>query len=370
VGVAATQSAGVDGPRPAPAREIGVAVLGAFAAAFGGVGFVVLVGGATILARLRGVGLSGTEGVAVVPKQQLLAAGGDQLLAPVVISLGVTLIWYWLLRTTRWSASRWERPVVALACTAVVVGVWWWLKGFGDRTSTELAFVVVAVSAAAAGVAANHSADDEQARGGQAETMAGDETARDEPVDQATPVADQAVPAPGKPPDGDPPAPKESRVALVRAMRSWLSASRGRTRGSFFVSGLALFGGLVLFFTLVSYGRSLRFPIVHAAAVVSRTGSGFWGIYVGETSDRVYLGQVADRSPADGRRGDHDTGRMIAMPKRDIAALELGANLPLHAAEAQARCLLSEVRAVHAALIAKPVPGEDHPDTFRPDFCS
>jgi hypothetical protein len=153
-------------------------------------------------------------------------------------------------------------------------------------------------------------------------------------------------------------------------------------RGKFFVTGLALFGTLILFFTLASYARSLKFPVEHAAALVSRTGSGIWGLYVGETSDTVYLGQVAELCPArpDGRckpgdkpsrrRGAHDRGRIIAIPKNDIEAMEIGSSLPLDRAVQQAECLVRELRGVHAALTATPDP--HHPtanDAFTRDTC-
>jgi hypothetical protein len=64
-------------------------VLGAIASGIGVLGFLVFIGGAVQVARDRGAGVSGVTGAPLVPRDQLLTSGADQLFTPFLVTLAI-----------------------------------------------------------------------------------------------------------------------------------------------------------------------------------------------------------------------------------------------------------------------------------------
>jgi hypothetical protein len=76
------------------AREVGIAVIGALGAGVGVLAIVTVFGGIAEIARFRGLKLPGTEAVARLPRQTLLASGADHLIPAVLAGvLAVALLY-------------------------------------------------------------------------------------------------------------------------------------------------------------------------------------------------------------------------------------------------------------------------------------
>ena len=73
----------------------------AIAAGLGGLAFVTFIGGAITAARFRGAGFSGTKVIAVTPRADLLAAGAELLVLPIIVAAVVALV-YQALHTPKW----------------------------------------------------------------------------------------------------------------------------------------------------------------------------------------------------------------------------------------------------------------------------
>src|SRR4051794_7437750 len=74
------------------ARALPNTVLASIAGGLGGLAFFTFVGGAVFVARYRGGGLSGTKSVALVPKADLLASGGQTLVIPAIAGVAVLVV--------------------------------------------------------------------------------------------------------------------------------------------------------------------------------------------------------------------------------------------------------------------------------------
>jgi hypothetical protein len=81
-----------DPGRQNPLEGLPLAVLAGIGGGVAGLTFFTFVGGAIVVARLRGAGLSGTKAVALVPKADLLAVGAQAMLLPTMIGLVVVVL--------------------------------------------------------------------------------------------------------------------------------------------------------------------------------------------------------------------------------------------------------------------------------------
>src|SRR4051812_1160664 len=79
---------GVERPPSPGGTQIAAAVIGALGAGVGLLAFVTLIGGIARIASYRGLKVPGTESVAVLPNEALLAAGADHLV-PALLAGGV-----------------------------------------------------------------------------------------------------------------------------------------------------------------------------------------------------------------------------------------------------------------------------------------
>lgn len=94
--------------------------------------------------------------------------------------------------------------------------------------------------------------------------------------------------------------------------------------------------------TGISWVRTDSSPQVRPAAMIRTNGDGgMAGLFIAETSDRLYLARVGHIG--DSERGEPGTGRLVSVPLDQIAALEIGVNSTLSHALAEAPQLLSEL---------------------------
>lgn len=124
-------------------------------------------------------------------------------------------------------------------------------------------------------------------------------------------------------------------AAIVLATASWRIARRAGYR--FAACGIAVFVSVPLLGAVVGVARNMDDPQVQPVALI-RTDDGereaLQGIYVTETDDRVYLGTIA----TEGCSGEIESGsgRLLWVPREDVAAMLLGPPQSVQAAGARA----------------------------------
>jgi hypothetical protein len=95
--------------------------------------------------------------------------------------------------------------------------------------------------------------------------------------------------------------------------------------------------------TGITWVRTYDTPQVRAAALVrSGDDDGIAGLFVAQTSDRVYLARVDHTGTAE--RGEGGSGRLISVPLDQVSELSVGQNQTLPKALSEAPKLLSELK--------------------------
>jgi hypothetical protein len=129
-----------------PAEKLPLAVLAAIGAGVGGLAFFTFVGGAITAARFRGLGISGTKTVALVPKADLLAVGAQALLLPCVVALVALGVFLLVARDRQLRIGFLiflaVGGLVALWAWSPYKPRWWWRK----RDVLSLLLVVIALT--------------------------------------------------------------------------------------------------------------------------------------------------------------------------------------------------------------------------------
>jgi hypothetical protein len=143
-------------------------VLGAIASGIGVLGFLVFIGGAVQLARDRGAGVSGVVGAPLIPRDQLLTSGADQLFTPFLVTLAIValgvlflVIAHHIRGATWWPTHRCQILVVILGVllVAAAIGLALFQNAIGDPspgnrqdfgTTRDMAFLVLLVGVPAA----------------------------------------------------------------------------------------------------------------------------------------------------------------------------------------------------------------------------
>jgi hypothetical protein len=125
--------------------RVAIGVLGAIASGIGVLGFLTFVGAAIWVERYRGVGISATYAVPLLPRNQLLITGADQLFAPLVVALASAAAALAYLRQP--FATAWLRRPLLLAAAALAIYYWrrhtGGLVAQGDRRTAFYAGVLV-----------------------------------------------------------------------------------------------------------------------------------------------------------------------------------------------------------------------------------
>jgi hypothetical protein len=295
-------------------RELPFVVLAAVGGALGGVAFFTFVGGAIVVGRFRGAGLSGTEAVALVPRSDLLAVGAQSMLIPTLIAVALLVpfvaiardracrrsfliamsvlgfavatalvahncLWTLLIAAVPLALLplRVFRGFILLTLTVVVVVV---APGVGSASDERVALAALALTAFAGGFAV-----DELAKGAE--------------------VSPGLVP---------------KRELLVKTdAAAEVSHTRAPAAALLFLVAAALAA-------ITQYGMGYENPRVRPAAVL-RTDhrSGLCGIFVGESAERVWIGEVVPDA-AHSSIGMRDAAPILALPRDEIGDMAVGPN--------------------------------------------
>jgi hypothetical protein len=125
-------------------------------------------------------------------------------------------------------------------------------------------------------------------------------------------------------------------VVVLIGSALWRIASLGKKR--FIWYGLAVFISVPLFGTVMMMARNIDEPQVQPMALIRSTDGpdeSIQGLYVTETSDRVYFANVATEGC--GKKVTPHSGRLLWVPKDEVVAMSLG---PLQSVEDASRTAL------------------------------
>jgi hypothetical protein len=270
--------------------DLAVTVLGAAAAGVSGLAFVAAVGGIVTQARFRGAGLPTEQSVAVETRGVLLAVGGEVLAIAIVAALALVAMVHWLRAAPKEHAEtsgatagqprvgwpvlregRWAIFFFVLALALIADYFFFWagheLDSYEQFRIGLLVVITTLIGAAAATVLANH-------------------------------------------------------------------ACRARDAGDDRGEGLRLLGLFIVVTFLggiVAAAGSLANPMVRPAAMLLRGPREVsCGLYVGQTADRIYLGQALPKSNPD--LGQHSKGVVVEIRRDRISRLVIGSSQPLKSA--------------------------------------
>ena len=153
-------------------------------------------------------------------------------------------------------------------------------------------------------------------------------------------------------------------AAALVAVDLWVARATGT---NFRWYGAAIFISVAVFGAVLAAARTYAEPQFQAAALLreSDPGGGLGAIYVTETDDRVYLGQV-ETACVNGRPDDRPkagSGRLFWVPRDDVTALAVGRPKRLGAAIDDTPTLLDELEPLRGATLP---PRASPPPTSAP----
>jgi hypothetical protein len=266
-----------------------LSLLAALGTGIGVLGFLVFVGAATWLARYRGAGISGTYGVSVLPRTELIVAGADQLLGPTVaalVAVAVTIACLLVARRLKLQTSAWLSVVGAFVVAGAIFAFVWYFPHeagdpFGHVVRTPFAGAVAAYALGATLI-----------------------------------------------------------VAIAHRVHP-----RGRDRTLLPVLGLAaaVVGTILVYAAFETYARNLAHPEVRPAAVVEASGVELAGFYVGEDADTLFIAVATPRLAHAG--GPRSQTRVVHVPKAPPVRFAVGSTFPPERAKLIAADLLVTLRA-------------------------
>jgi hypothetical protein len=258
-----------DGRLHVPAALRGtLGIIGAIATSVGVLGFLVFVGGAVQLARDRGAGTAGVSAVSLVPRDQLLISGADQLFSPFLVTLVVlSLGALYIVAATKWDVP--DKLGLALLALAGVFGV-----GFFERNT---------------GYPGPFNTEDFG-------------TTRDMTVA----ILLVAIPL---------------AWHFIKLVSNETTRAQGPIAGLLAVLGVATIAVGSLYTIALNEWNPPSQPI----ALVRHSGLAVAGIYLGEDSDHLYVGVVAHYLNQTGPYSQTST-RIVTVDRSDIVGVEKGAN--------------------------------------------
>jgi hypothetical protein len=130
--------------------------------------------------------------------------------------------------------------------------------------------------------------------------------------------------------------------------------------------GIAVFLAVQLFGAALEATRIARFPQLQPVALVRKSDDvGICGVYITQTSDRIYLGHV-EVSRSDPHNADPGSGRIFWVPREDVDVVSLGPLMDIRYANTRAAAMLREVYRDRAAEVpARLQPTETTAQTTR-----
>jgi hypothetical protein len=130
--------------------------------------------------------------------------------------------------------------------------------------------------------------------------------------------------------------------------------------------GIAVFIAVQLFGATLEAIRIARFPQLQPVALVRKSDDiGICGVYITQTSERIYLGHV-EVNKSDRYDADVGSGRIFWVPRNDVDVVSLGPLMDIHQANARAAAMLDEVYKDRAAEVpARLKPTQSTEETKR-----
>jgi hypothetical protein len=337
-----------DGPPDAVARTISIV------GALGGTATLVAAGGGAITwARFHQAGLPADQAVAATPNTELVTVGAVALAVYGVLGALAVLAAYRIDRRGT-PGKHTQRSAAVLAVAAVASAIW-----LSEPSTTQAVLGAIVTLAATAIVwFAVHLGLRRRTHAGQLPVAAG--------VALVVTLAIAAA-ALWK-------ITGEDWVGIMAAVAGALAVSLlavARATGDRFRwFGVAIFLAVLLFGGIMSTLRTASATKLQPAAVLLKAeagGGGISGLYVTETSDRIYLADVDNcvrkdlvLTPTDQPVGP--TGRIIEVPRSSVRYTAVGVRQRLREANARAPQLLAELRTRDTGKPA-PAPGTIDPCT-------
>jgi outer membrane protein OmpA-like peptidoglycan-associated protein len=125
-----------------------------------------------------------------------------------------------------------------------------------------------------------------------------------------------------------------------------------------------VFFSVLVFGAVLAGARTIQSPFVQPAALIrkdDRQEEGVLGLYIAETSDRVWLGVICQRKKPL-FQAEPNSGRMFWIAKSDVVAMSIGPLQRLHKARDNAPGLLASLIALRIPATKQPKRADRNPD--------
>lgn len=274
-------------------------VLAAVATGIGVLGFVTLVGGAVQYARLQAAGLPAEDALTILPTANLVVVGAHTLVPALVFALaGVALLFIFRTAPRIWTALKRQRRATSAPEADQPGRVSPTVHR--DRPLTRAASMAILL----AGL----------------EIFAFVAT-----IETRTTLQVWVL------------------VVLLGIMTVTLFACIAFRTSQFLWLGATMFVAMSMFLTGLAYARALQTSDVRGAVVIRENKKAIIGLYVAETSGRVYLGRLETKQEGNQVVVDPQKSRLVAFDKDQISEFAVGPPVDLDGALMQASALADEL---------------------------
>jgi hypothetical protein len=296
--VADRKESGTAGADHTVPSQLVLTVIAAAGAGIGSLGFVTAVGALVTLARLYGAGLPTEVSVSLQSRGLLLTVGGEVLAVAMLVALALVAAVHWSPVFDMRIAPKWLRRRVNANDLP-----WSWL--LTDAEGIRLRWRCFGGVLVIATLVDYYAWAGHELNSGRQQLL----------------LAGVAV------------------VALAGSAAATKFAMSARSRSSIDKPGgeaarlLGLFGVVALLGAVAAAAGNVADPRVRPAAVLllDHPPRVLCGIYVGQTSDRLYIGEAVQAdSKHDRDSGKHDQGQLIEINRKHVGGLVIGTAQSLH----------------------------------------
>ncbi len=283
--------------------------LPAIGSAVGFVGFVAALGGSIEWVRFTSAGLPVNQAVGAVVQRELVIVGATALIGFIILGLAAVLAAY-LVDSKAEGTSKLGGATILLAVIELTVAVFYTPSSAGDR----IVFLLGMVAVAGAGLIALSPVIDSIG-----------ESVKKLSISRKT-LTSAAI----------------GLIMLALLVWMFITATKwlllmllvvvvlnaavfgiARASSHFLWYGVAVFLSVPTFGALLSGIRTYRFPHVQPVALIRKSSDqAVCGIYIGESSDRLYIGRVQVNS----KGKVAGTGRIFWVPASEVDMVKIGAS--------------------------------------------